>query len=219
MPMPPLPHVGSKYGAPMGRADTHPAGPLDELQPTLDLQRLPFVDDCYDEGGAYWGLPANVWRVYGEITEDDETEVIDFYLRADSREAAKAEVLETYPKASFAPAEFPVEHVLKAYLEAVIFTDADLEDGFPADAEFSDSARMKAIADCAGFLVAAQLAGLLTEEWDPEQVGHDFWLTRNGHGTGFWDRKLPNAKGLSEVASQWRHVDPIQGDDGLIYFE
>jgi len=21
-----------------------------------------------------------------------------------------------------------------------------------------------------------------------QQAGHDFWLTRNGHGTGFWDR-------------------------------
>lgn len=25
---------------------------------------------------------------------------------------------------------------------------------------------------------------------DPAQVGHDFWLTRNRHGAGFWDRGL-----------------------------
>jgi len=24
--------------------------------------------------------------------------------------------------------------------------------------------------------------------WDDEQAGHDFWLTRNGHGAGFWSR-------------------------------
>lgn len=24
----------------------------------------------------------------------------------------------------------------------------------------------------------------------PDMVGHDFWLTRNGHGAGFWDRGL-----------------------------
>lgn len=24
----------------------------------------------------------------------------------------------------------------------------------------------------------------------PEQFAHDFWLTRNGHGAGFWDRGL-----------------------------
>lgn len=219
MPMPPLTHVGSKYGAPMGRADTHPAGPLDELQPTLQLRRLPFVDDCYDEGGAYWGLPANVWRVYGEITEDDDTEVIDFYLRADSREAAKAEVLKTYPKASFALLVHSPAEVTKGYLDAVRFTDASLGDEIPSDAEFSDTAQAQALADCGAFLAMATLMGLLAEEWDPEQVGHDFWLTRNGHGTGFWDRDLPNAKALSAVASQWKSVNPYLGDDGLIHFE
>lgn len=25
---------------------------------------------------------------------------------------------------------------------------------------------------------------------DPAQAGHDFWLTREGHGAGFWDRGL-----------------------------
>lgn len=25
---------------------------------------------------------------------------------------------------------------------------------------------------------------------DSAQVGHDFWLTREGHGAGFWDRGL-----------------------------
>jgi hypothetical protein len=26
-----------------------------------------------------------------------------------------------------------------------------------------------------------------------ECAGHDFWLTRNGHGTGFWDRPANNS--------------------------
>lgn len=28
------------------------------------------------------------------------------------------------------------------------------------------------------------------EGYSIEQAGSDFWLTRNGHGTGFWDRGL-----------------------------
>jgi hypothetical protein len=28
------------------------------------------------------------------------------------------------------------------------------------------------------------------EGMTPDMVGHDFWLTRNGHGAGFWDRGL-----------------------------
>lgn len=31
---------------------------------------------------------------------------------------------------------------------------------------------------------------LIASKLDPGQIGHDFILTRNGHGTGFWDRGL-----------------------------
>ena len=42
-----------------------------------------------------------------------------------------------------------------------------------------------------------------TEPWanDPGQAGHDFALTRNGHGAGFWDRGAGEAgKVLTESA-------------------
>lgn len=26
------------------------------------------------------------------------------------------------------------------------------------------------------------------ERWSDEEAGHDYWLTRNRHGAGFWDR-------------------------------
>ena len=41
--------------------------------------------------------------------------------------------------------------------------------------------------DCALFI---KLAGELLADIDSEQVAHDFLLTRNGHGAGFWDRGL-----------------------------
>jgi hypothetical protein len=34
------------------------------------------------------------------------------------------------------------------------------------------------------------------------QIGHDFWLTRNGEGTGFWDRPELRANGLGETLSE-----------------
>lgn len=43
-----------------------------------------------------------------------------------------------------------------------------------------------AIADCAKF--QAENEALLAEAGLDDQNGHDFWLTRNGHGCGFWDR-------------------------------
>jgi len=60
---------------------------------------------------------------------------------------------------------------------------------------------------------------------DAEQIGHDFWLTRNGHGSGFWDRQYDNDPAetlgtrLSAVAEEFVHLDVVMGDDGKIYFE
>lgn len=71
--------------------------------------------------------------------------------------------------------------------------------------------------DCEAFATQAQ--ALIDEtQLSDEQIGHDFWLTRNGHGAGFWDRGLGDAgdkltalcKGFGEV---WLYV----GDDGLIH--
>ncbi len=58
-------------------------------------------------------------------------------------------------------------------------------------------------------------------EWSGEELaGHDFWLTRNGHGVGFWDRGL-GALGdrLSAAAKVYGEVDLYVGGDGLIYGE
>lgn len=50
-------------------------------------------------------------------------------------------------------------------------------------------------ADCDAFIADNAADLLIIEklhargEWSSaEQSGHDFWLTRNGHGAGFWDR-------------------------------
>lgn len=99
--IPSLTNVSSARGAPMGRPNQHASEPHDQLRPVLSLVRLRFEDGDYDEGGAYWGAPATVWRVYGEVAD----EVIDFYLRAANREAAEAAALQEYPLAAFAPPE------------------------------------------------------------------------------------------------------------------
>ena len=48
--------------------------------------------------------------------------------------------------------------------------------------------------------------------------GHDFWLTRNGHGAGFGDRGYGEAGDkLSEAADAFGVCDLYAGDDGLLY--
>ena len=52
-----------------------------------------------------------------------------------------------------------------------------------------------------------------------EYAGHDFWLTRNRHGAGFWDGDWiePAASELTELSHSFGECDLYVGDDGLIY--
>lgn len=53
---------------------------------------------------------------------------------------------------------------------------------------------------CEGFLESA--SGFLESDGIPaSQAGHDFILSANGHGTGFWDRGYPHGDELHDIAS------------------
>lgn len=58
-----------------------------------------------------------------------------------------------------------------------------------------------------------------TENINSEKAGGDFWLTRNGHGAGFWDGDWPNNEGmyLTAGSKKYGEVWTYVGDDGLIY--
>jgi hypothetical protein len=50
------------------------------------------------------------------------------------------------------------------------------------------------------------------------QIGHDFWLTRNSHGAGFWGRGLGwVGEWLSTMSKPYGSADWYPGDDGKIY--
>lgn len=73
---------------------------------------------------------------------------------------------------------------------------------------------VKAANDCAAFVAAneAAIAGRY------EEAGHDFWLTRNGHGAGFWDGDWPEAgDALTVAAKAFGEVNLYVGDDGFVY--
>jgi hypothetical protein len=72
-------------------------------------------------------------------------------------------------------------------------------------------------ADCAAFLTLVESEMIPLDDWSAEQVGHDFWLTRNGHGAGFWDRGLPEGDALTKAAKSFGGCDLYVGDNGLVY--
>lgn len=110
---------------------------------------------------------------------------------------------------------------LKSYLEAAYMTSIEAE-GKP-NLIWSDDAKEIANDDCEKFLEDAR--EILDALWHEEkmyapQAGNDFWLTRNGHGAGFWDRGLGDAGDqLSSLAEGFRSCDDYIGDDGKLHLE
>lgn len=114
-----------------------------------------------------------------------------------------------------------------AYVYALYFTDTGEEDQPPTDAELSSFALDAIKEDCADF--QQQHADLLAQAYaresygGPSQAGHDFWLTRNGHGVGFWDRDALDADDLGDkltaACKLYSETYVTIGDDGLIYLD
>jgi hypothetical protein len=122
--------------------------------------------------------------------------------------------------------------ILNAYIECALWSSYDSYDGEgrPLDANY-DVEDIAPVAleqmrdDVSDFLADAGHAGALdfwASELGVEQIGHDFWLTRNGHGTGFWDRFATGfgyqcGRVLTEDAKAYGTSDLYVGDDGRLY--
>jgi len=109
---------------------------------------------------------------------------------------------------------------LRQYLETAIWSsndgDKQLDEDYGLE-DFAPEAVAQARKDVQEFL---KKIGSVADDLDIEQLGHDFWLTRNGHGTGFWDRGYDKdiESVLMKAAKSFKENDPYVGDDGKIYF-
>lgn len=114
-----------------------------------------------------------------------------------------------------------------ACIEALYFTDTGEGDQPPDDAELSGETLKDLEADCRswwrrfGCYVTTDLcADVGAAHGGPvSQAGHDFWLTRNGHGAGFWDGDWPEpyAAMFTNGAKSYGEFQTYLGDDGRIY--
>jgi hypothetical protein len=110
-----------------------------------------------------------------------------------------------------------IDKVFYGYVECALWASTDDDgkslDGLGIELESSAVASMRNDVEDFCQANATDIANL-----DPAQVGHDFWLTRNQHGAGFWDRGL-GAVGdrLTKAAHAYGESDIYQGDDGNWY--
>ena len=119
------------------------------------------------------------------------------------------------------------EEAYGSLTEAALWSSVDMETGEPLDENFGSddiapetATQMRA--DLDDFIQAnsAVISRVRTNHpsCTPGQVGHDFWLTRNGHGAGFWDRGYgDDGDTLTEAAKVYGSVDLYVGDDGLLH--
>ena len=99
---------------------------------------------------------------------------------------------------------------IAAYFECVRFTEFT-ED---SQTDFCEIWEREQIIECLAFFVYAEC--YLSDE-SISQAGHDFWLSRNGNGTGFWDR---DSSYYADYVRDWLQIKSEQfGESDVIYNE
>jgi hypothetical protein len=123
---------------------------------------------------------------------------------------------------------------INAYIEAALWSstcsdgveddtgpleDLAFDDGAFSEYSISLNSMKQIVEDCLAFIEKNE--PIFSEHWTYEQAGHDFWLDRNGHGTGFWDRGYDDEGAeLCENAAKYKEVYLLHNASlELIYFE
>lgn len=118
---------------------------------------------------------------------------------------------------------------LRGYVVCALWSSTDGENETLQGLGWGEGELAKRTDECAAFVSLAlplllQYAEQATHSpeysrW--ELAGHDFWLTRNGHGVGFWDRGLDqlgdDLSALCGYGTACPPVEPYVGDDGHVY--
>ncbi len=115
-----------------------------------------------------------------------------------------------------------LDKMIYGYMVCALWSSTDF-DGNPLDDDYStndiNSETVKDMAqECTEFAESvgtdfADFCSLL----GAEQFGHDFWLTRNGHGAGFWDRGLGDlGKRLTDASKVYGGVT-LYTHNGEVY--
>lgn len=189
--------------------DTH------EVESKLDYLATMFGVDRYDESSYDSG---DFPKIYVG-TPHDGCSVDNGYEpgQCGDRCATCGEPLDGECPNTAVPDEY-ITTMVDNYIEAALWATSDtrpedpedttprpLDDDFDAS-DLTPEARDSIESDCEQFA---------TDNWadlkdmDPAQAGHDFLLTRDGHGAGFWDR------GLGDKGDRLTAACKPYGDSGL----
>ncbi len=102
----------------------------------------------------------------------------------------------------------------RAYIECALWSSTDMN----ADGDMGDSLETEYSVDDIALPTLREIirecrefqkyhSATYAADWTDEQAGYDFWLTRNGHGAGFWDRGHAAGDELSAASKPYGSVD------------
>lgn len=128
-----------------------------------------------------------------------------------------------------------LERFIEGYLAAALYfstdrkpgtTEEDNEDVNLDEFDWAPGEAEKLHDDCREFMTLAEVSlALYVEQHKPvgghdvwECAGQDFWLTRNRHGVGYWDRGMGElGANLTVLANSFGELHLYLGDDELVY--
>lgn len=110
-----------------------------------------------------------------------------------------------------------INHLLETALWSSLALNSENEEAHFDDLgftiyDFHPDAHAQLSIDCSRFARLAMAEGI--DILDFEDWQHDFWLTRNRHGAGFWDGDYDTEIGekLTAISHQFKEVDLILVD-------
>ena len=170
----------------------------------------------------------SLWRMFRGKEQPRQPEIWHLSGRNMPVNEHGRDIVEYWPCAEF-------DQFLRGYMTALWWSTSDEVDGEEVhldEFEPSEGAVRKCTKDCFHFFWANKHdLDKAASRYDLSRgdgadtgydfAGHDFALTRNGHGAGFWDRKELKVRGLDErltkASDEAGRAEAYLGDDKLIY--
>jgi hypothetical protein len=117
--------------------------------------------------------------------------------------------------------DYNLEQFIYGYAQCLLWEGVLEEDNFETDftvKNFSDELKQTIKADCEDYYHKNKALLAKTNNPNYQELGHDFLLTRNGHGAGFWDKGYGDVGDkLTDNCLPYGSFDVYIGDDGKIY--
>jgi hypothetical protein len=134
---------------------------------------------------------------------------------------AKRAIRDWFPKGKARVPSNAFDEFMRSYIETALWSSTD-EKGTPLENNYAAEDIAPETLDT----MAEDARDFMKRNWkdimcSPGPAGHDFWLTRNHHGAGFWDGDWLDKVGdrLTKSSHAYGSFDLYVGDDGKIHGE